>query len=130
MVSNDSRGLTLDTGALIALERRGARALRILTAAKERGMLVTIPAAVVVEWWRGASARSVDVARTGIVEPLRFTLAQAAGEALGKVKRGPSPVDAIVMASAATRGDTVLTSDCHDLELLRVVFPSVRVLRV
>jgi hypothetical protein len=39
-------------------------------------------------------------------------------------------VDAVVMASAARRGDIVLTSDIEDLEALRVAFPDVRVLRV
>jgi hypothetical protein len=34
----------------------------------------------------------------------------------------------IVMASAARRGDVVHTSDFEDLERLRAVFPTVRVL--
>jgi hypothetical protein len=37
-------------------------------------------------------------------------------------------VDAIVMASAAQRGDIVVTSDFDDLDQLRVLFPGVRVL--
>ena len=39
-------------------------------------------------------------------------------------------VDAIVMASAASRGDLVYTSDVADLERLRAYFPTVRVLAV
>jgi hypothetical protein len=39
-------------------------------------------------------------------------------------------IDAIVMASAATRGDIVYTSDVDDLERLRVFFPTVKVLSV
>jgi len=39
-------------------------------------------------------------------------------------------IDAIVMASAASRGDVVYTSDFDDLERLRSFFPSVRVLVV
>jgi predicted nucleic acid-binding protein len=131
MASNDPvPGLTLDTGALIALERRDARVARIITAAKQRGMLVTIPAAVVVEWWRGASRRRRELLQTGVIEPLLLPLAQSAGEALADAGAGPSPTDAVVMASAATRGDKVLTSDVDDLERLRSVFPGVRVLRV
>jgi len=39
-------------------------------------------------------------------------------------------VDAIVMASAASRGDVVYTSDFEDLTRLRAHFRSVRVLAV
>jgi hypothetical protein len=39
-------------------------------------------------------------------------------------------VDAIVMASAASRGDIVYSGDVEDLEALRGRFPNVRVLRV
>ena len=41
-----------------------------------------------------------------------------------------SPIDAIVMASAAQRGDLVYTSDVGDLEKLRSYFPEVRVLAI
>ena len=44
--------------------------------------------------------------------------------------RGATALDAIVMASAARRGDVVLTSDVYDLERLRAFFPSVRILGV
>ena len=41
----------------------------------------------------------------------------------------PSNPDAVVMASAASRGDRVLTSDFDDLERLRSYFPGVRLLQ-
>lgn len=41
--------------------------------------------------------------------------------------RGSTSVDAIVVASAARRGDAVYTSDVDDLERLRAFFPSVRI---
>jgi hypothetical protein len=44
--------------------------------------------------------------------------------------RDAKTVDAIVMASAASRGDVVYTSDVDDLERLRAYFPAVRVLAV
>jgi hypothetical protein len=53
--------------------------------------------------------------------------AKLAGEALASV-HGATAIDAIVMASAATRGDVVFTSDVDDLERLRAFFPRVRVL--
>ncbi|MBN8611303.1 MAG: hypothetical protein J0L92_11990 [Deltaproteobacteria bacterium] len=54
-------------------------------------------------------------------------LAKIAGEAIATTP-GATLVDAIVMASAASRGDAVYTSDVGDLERLRRRFPSVRIL--
>jgi hypothetical protein len=61
------------------------------------------------------------------VEPLTLDLAKVVGQALGAVP-GATLVDAIVVASAASRGDIIYSSDVHDLERLRRVFPSVRIL--
>jgi hypothetical protein len=63
------------------------------------------------------------------IEALTETLAKRAGEALAAI-RGATVVDAIVMASAASRGDIVYSSDVEDLENLRRYFPGVRVLGV
>jgi hypothetical protein len=57
------------------------------------------------------------------------SLAKMGGEALAAVSRA-TVVDAIVMASAASRGDIVYTSDFDDLSRLRVHFRSVRVMTV
>ena len=68
--------------------------------------------------------------RSGLrVEGLDELLAQVAGEALVRVPDS-TVIDAIVMASAALRGDVVYTSDFEDLERLRAFFPTVRVLSV
>ena len=123
-------GLTLDTGALIAVERRDRRVIHLLVRAREQGGQVTVPAAVIVEWWRGQRGPVARMLDAFDVEPLVERLARAAGEALARVRPGPSAVDAIVMASAASRGDAVLTGDVDDLERLRAVFPAVRVLGV
>ena len=53
----------------------------------------------------------------------------AASRVLASVKSS-RPIDAVVMASAALRGDVVYTSDVGDLEKLRRHFPGVRVLAV
>jgi hypothetical protein len=63
------------------------------------------------------------------VEPLSGALAQTAGEALAAIKSA-SAIDAVVMASAAMRGDVVYTSDIVGLGRLRRHFPSVRVISV
>jgi predicted nucleic acid-binding protein len=124
-----SSGITLDTGALIALERRKERALRLLRAANERLQPITVPAAVIAEWWRGRSDVREGILASVLIEPMGPRLARLAGEAIAAT-RGASVVDAIVMASAGQRNDVVLTGDIEDLERLRHYFPGVRVLAV
>lgn len=120
-------GLTFDTGALIALERRRQRMTQIYRLAVEDGLLVTVPAAVVAEWWRGRTDAREMILRGVRVEPLDGELAKLAGDALAAVARATT-IDAIVMASAARRGDIVYTTDMGDLSKLEAFFPSVRVL--
>ena len=122
-------GLTFDTGALIALERRTQRIWEIYRTAMHDAVPITVPVAVVIEWWRGRIDVRERILAGVRVEALHTTLAQVAGEALASVKSA-SPVHAVVMASAASRGDTVYTSDIGDLEKLGRHFPSVRVLAV
>jgi predicted nucleic acid-binding protein len=123
------RHITLDTGALIALERRRQRMREVVERAIERDQLITVPADVIAEWWRGRTDVREAILASVDVEPLSEELARTAGEALASVKRA-TPVDAIVMASAASRGDVVYTSDVEDLQRLQRHFPAVRVLRV
>jgi predicted nucleic acid-binding protein len=125
----DRPGLTFDTGALIALERRTQRIWEIYRTAMHDAVPITVPVAVVIEWWRGRTDVRERILGGIRVEPLHTTLAQAAGEAIASVKSA-SPIDAVVMASAALRGDVVYTSDTADLEKLRRHFPGVRVLAV
>lgn len=106
--------ITFDTGALIALERRRQRMKEILERAIERDQRITVPADVVGEWWRGRSDVRDAILESVDVEPLSEDLAKRAGEAMALVK-GASLVDAVVMASAASRGDVVYTSDVADL---------------
>ena len=121
-------GVTLDTGALIALERSDKRMRTLLVAASEDRLVLTVPAVVVAEWWRGRSKRRAAILAAVDVEPTSEVIGRAAGEAMAALPRA-TVVDAIVMASAAQRGDVVYTSDLQDLERLREYFPSVRVLR-
>jgi predicted nucleic acid-binding protein len=122
-------GITLDTGVLIALERRGQRVTQLFQRALERELVLTVPADVVAEWWRGRTDLREAILESVDVEPLTGPLAKLAGEALAAV-RGATLVDAIVMASAAQRGDVVYSSDAGDLQKLQPHFPSVRVLPV
>lgn len=122
-------GLTFDTGVLIALERRRQRAWSVYRHAMQRKVPITVPTAVIVEWWRGRTDARERI-RSGLrLEWLSPALAEVAGNALAAV-HDATTVDAIVMASAASRGDLVYTSDVADLERLRGYFPTVRVLTV
>jgi predicted nucleic acid-binding protein len=121
------RGLTFDTGALIALERGEKRMRTVVLAAQQDGVEMTIPAVVLIEWWRDAP-RQRTILEGLTIEPTSARVAKLAGMALGAV-RGATAIDALVMASAAQRGDCVYTSDLEDLERLRTYFRPVRVLR-
>ncbi len=118
--------ITLDTGALIALERRRQRIWQIVHRARAVGATPVVPADVVAEWWRGRTDIREHILGSVIIEPLTEGLARLAGECMAKVT-GATSVDAIVVASAAQRGDAVYTSDVQDLERLRAFFPSVRI---
>ena len=124
-------GLTLDSGALIAYERGDRRVIVHLKEAQGRGADLTIPAVVIAEVWRGGprAARLSMLLEACVIEPLSEKRARLAGEAIAAVGSAGA-IDAIVMASASTRGDWVLTSDPEDLGRLRGYFPAVRVLRL
>jgi predicted nucleic acid-binding protein len=122
--------ITFDTGALLAIERRRDRMLRVLRAAEQTSTPIVVPAVVIAEWWRGRpSARMTELLEALTIEPVSEQLARVAGEALAVVP-GATTIDALVMASAALRGGVVYTSDRGDLERLGQHFPSVRVLAV
>jgi predicted nucleic acid-binding protein len=110
------RGLTLDTGALIAFERADRAIASRLKEALEGGRPITIPTVVVVEAWRGGSrsARLGSLLEACRVEALLEPLARRAGALLAKTP-GSTPIDAVVATSAEARGDVVVTSDIDDL---------------
>ena len=129
-------GVTFDTGAFIAVERRKERARELLARLRERDVAITAPLPVIGEWWRGRTDWRERILAAVKVEPLTLAMVKLAGEALASVPsppasrrgRGPGLVDALVMASAASRGDVVYTGDIEDLERLAPFFPGVRIL--
>lgn len=118
-------GFTFDTGALIALERGDQRMRIVLKLARTDGIPIVVPTVVLGEWWRGRTRVRATILASVVVEPLTEALAKLAGEALAAL-RSATFVDAVVMASAAQRGDVVYTSDQGDLEKLRTHFRAVR----
>jgi len=123
------KGATYDTGMLIAIDRRKQRALAVHEWLREERIPVRVPWVVVAEFWRGRTDRRDAILASVDIEAPTVRLAMSAGEALAAVKKA-TLVDAIVMASAALRGDVVYTSDVGDLTLLQRHFPAVRVLAV
>jgi hypothetical protein len=122
--------VVFDTGALIALERNQQSILRVHRQAVEGGYAIAVVTPVIAEWWRKGKREKerTKFLRTLSVEAPGTQIAQLAGEAIGLV--GAGVVDALVMAAASLRGDTVYTSDFDDLNRLRRVFPNVVLARV
>lgn len=120
---------TLDTGALIGIERRDQRAVAFWRTAILHGIPLLAPTVAVAEWWRARSEVREIILGTLVIEPLDAVIAKMAGEAMAHIRRS-TLADSVVMASAARSGSVVLTSDFEDLERLRAHFPSVRVLEV
>jgi predicted nucleic acid-binding protein len=126
---------TLDTGALIAMERRRERGKMLLQAVKQhRAELVAITP-VIAEWWRGRSDVRDRILTAVTCVPFPRRAAESAGVALGTLRdkrtRSRLAVDMMVMAFAAEYGGAlVYTADVADLERLREFFPAVRVLGV
>ena len=121
------RGLTLDSGALIAYERGDQRLRALVTVAHAGERQLTIPTAVVAEVWRPGRSRWLSaLLAASDVEPLGEVLARRAGELLGRTGTS-NAIDAIVAASAAQRGDVIATSDPHDLQRLADELAGVRV---
>jgi predicted nucleic acid-binding protein len=122
--------ITFDTGALIAIERRRDRMLRVARAAEQTATPIVVPAVVLAEWWRGRPSARMTMLLEGVrIEAVDAVLARVAGEAMAAVPAATA-IDALVMASAALRGGVVYTSDVDDLERLGRHFPAVRVLSV
>jgi predicted nucleic acid-binding protein len=123
-------GLVLDTGALIAFERRKRRVLALLDTAAAAGLEVRAPAAVVAEFWRGGHRAEVRELVEAIAVADTPAVARRAGEALAEIAPGPSVVDAVVAALASERGDRIVTSDPADLLQLAERFGRLRVLAI
>ncbi|MGA7124405.1 MAG: hypothetical protein WBY94_30160 [Polyangiaceae bacterium] len=100
----------------------------VLAAASSRQIQISVPVAVVAEWWRGGR-RQAQILKLVKSEEMTVAIAKSAGEAIAALP-GATVVDAIVMASAAARGGVVYTSDFDDLSRLRAHFRAVRVLTV
>lgn len=114
-------GLTLDAGALIALERRQHAVIRLVGRARERGTKVTIPASVLAQTVRDPRRQALLSQmlrhRSTRVESLDRVAAVAVGRRLAAAGTA-DVVDAHVVVTAEARGDAIVTSDPDDINRL------------
>lgn len=128
MAVTQAAGLTLDTGALLALERGQERVRALLRRAGRREL--AIPAGVVAQAWRGGPrqariARLIKQPETR-VESLDDDLARAVGLLCGRSGHDDI-VDVSVALCARRRNHAVVTSDPDDIH---GVDPSLRIVPV
>lgn len=114
-------GLTLDAGALIALERNDRFVTQTLWQAVRERRSIAVPAGALAQVWRDG-ARQSRLARLVAspaveIEPLDARRARAAGQLCG-VSGTSDVVDASVVLCAKSRGHRILTSDPEDLRAL------------
>jgi predicted nucleic acid-binding protein len=118
----ETPGVTLDAGALIAIERSDTRMASMLRHVIANGSRVYVPAGVVGQVWRIGS-RQVRLAKTladkaVVVVPLDGDTARAAGALCGKAQTS-DVIDASVVICARSHGRTaIITSDADDLRRL------------
>ncbi len=106
------RGVTYDTGALVAAERNDRRMWALHAAFLAEEIAPTVPAAVLAEAWRGGS-RQASLSRllaSCDVEPMSEELARNVGVLAGKAGHD-DVVDAAVVEGAVRRRDAVVTSN-------------------
>lgn len=110
--------LILDAGAFIAFERGDVRVRARLAAARKLGMEIVTTSPVVAQVWRDGRRQALIarlVAATRVDAP-DATTARRAGELLAK--SGTDDVVDGMVVGLARHGDTVLTSDSEDVEIL------------
>ena len=118
----EAAGITLDAGALVALERGQGRMIALLAESMKQNRQFHVPAGVLGQTWRDGRRQAIlaRFLRTEevTVVPLDGAMARAAGELCGR--SGSSDViDASVVLTARQCGDVlVVTSDVRDLRRL------------
>lgn len=124
--SNSTTGITLDAGALIALNRGERRMIALFDQALRARKAFRVPAGILAQVWRDGRiqvtlARFLKAPEVEIV-PLDEHLSRSCGELCGAT--GTSDViDASVVIVAKERNDVIVTSDDDDLRRLDPAAP-------
>jgi uncharacterized protein YaiI (UPF0178 family) len=110
--------VVLDAGAFVAFERGDVRMRARLAATRRLGLELVTSSPVVGQVWRDGRRQALLarlIAATNVTAPTEPT-ARRAGELLAKTKTR-DVVDALIVGCAGD-GDTIVTSDPNDIELL------------
>jgi hypothetical protein len=111
-------GITLDAGALIALDRGDKRTIALLDRALAQGRVFRVPSGVVVQAWRNGRVqvtlgRFLRIEEVEIV-PLDEQLARSCGE-LCAASNTSDVIDASVVILAREPRHLIVTSDPNNL---------------
>lgn len=123
---HSTTGVTLDAGALIALNRGERRMITLMDQALTARKAFRIPAGVVAQAWRDGRnqvtlARFLKAPEVEIV-PLDEHLSRACGELCGATGTS-NVIDASVVIVARERNDVIVTGDGDDLRRLDPTAP-------
>jgi predicted nucleic acid-binding protein len=123
-------GLTLDTGALLALERGNPRLRALLRRAVEHKIAIAVPAGAVAQAWRGGprQARLAKLLADPEVDvpPLDELAARAVGLICGRTGHR-DVVDVHIALHARENGHAVVTSDPGDM---RAIDPGLTIIKL
>jgi len=110
------KGVTYDTGALLAGERNDRRMWALHAGFLWEEVAPTVPAPVLAQAWRGGTKQASLSRLLALceVEPMSEEQARAVGR-LASLSRHADVVDLTVVEGAIRRGDAVVTSDPEDL---------------
>lgn len=123
-------GVSLDAGALIAVERGDAAVRALLRRAEQRGLEVHVVPEVVAQVWRGGPRQArvgALLAARGVDTPAYDVHAAREVGRLCAATGRHDVVDAHVVWHARARGHLIVTSDPDDLRALDPTVPLVEV---
>lgn len=123
-------GLTLDSGALIAVERGVGQVRALLDRALKHGWPIAVPSGALAQTWRGGSRQARIARLLAQPEVTVSVLDEATARMIGLLcqKSGHSDVvDVQVALHAAEQSHHVVTSDRHDIRAVNSSLPIIPV---
>lgn len=131
MSAAPAAGLTLDTGALLALDHPGKAIVMqaLLTEARQRGATICVPAGTIAQAWRGPrQARLARLLKSRDIDIALLTPNAARGVGLLCARCGHDDViDVHVALCARERTHAIVTSDPGDMAGIEPALPVIRI---